>query len=322
MPEHTTDDAVAQESGRTFYEAPVQQELQKEENKIVNKALTAFPEPYISGLKLNEDITLGNLTLNKIDSNNVVWICTDIKGWWEHPDPQFPDLTRGWGDGSYDADGRYQARTITIEGSILPPDPTYAPAARKTLVEQTDLVYKGDYLKVNESPTKSAYVRLSGRPLIKSVNARGRMDFSISLKAADPIKYEYLENTYRTINISSSTQVTNSGNTRTPVIFEITGTNLSSGSITNSYTSPYTAASVTDTIGGISKTWSGGSLEIDTYNRNMIRVNSDSSVESGRPYANALVDWIYLYPGTNTFNFSASGTSPVCTLYYRSGWIA
>jgi hypothetical protein len=36
-------------------------------------------------------------------------------------------------------------------------------------------------------------VRLSGRPEIETVNARGRTEFSIGLRAADPIKYEWKE---------------------------------------------------------------------------------------------------------------------------------
>ena len=163
-------------------------------------------------------------------------------------------------------------------------------------------------------------MRLSGKPIIRNVNARGRLDFSVGLKAADPIKYEYLENTYRTATITGSTPaISNLGNTRTPVIFELGGI-ITSGTITNTYTSPYTGQSVTETIGGLSKDYSG-TLEIDTYNRNMLKVVSGQPTELGRQYANALIDWIYLYPGQNTLRFTATGTSPSCTMYYRSGWI-
>jgi hypothetical protein len=293
------------------------------ENKKVNLSLTRQPTPYLSGLKLEQDISLGSLVFNKIDSNNVIWVISDIEGWWGAPENQFPDLTRGWGDGSYDADGRYQSRIITLTGSILPPDPSLAAAARQTLIEATDLVYKGAILKVNEPGTaKTAFVRLSGRPIIRSVNPRGRMDFSIQLKAPDPIKYEYLADTYREISVtqgSTGVTVTNSGNTRTPVIFQLGGT-ITSGSLTNTYTSPFTNSSKTDTIGGITKDWTG-TLQIDTYNRSMLRTVNGGDPELARSYASTLVDWIYIYPGTNTVKFQATGTSPTCTLYYRSGWI-
>ena len=299
----------------------INQDLQAEENEQVNRALTRYPTPYLSGLKLDEDITLGSLVLNRLDrTTGVVWVCSDIDGWWDLPEPQFPDLTRGWGDGSYDADGRYQSRVMTLRGSVLVPDPSAVPAAREALLEAFDLVYKGTQLIVDESPVKTSYVRLSGKPQVRNVNARGRLDFSVGLKAADPIKYEYLENTYRTASITASTpEISNVGNTRTPVIFELGGT-ITSGTITNTYTSPYTGQSVTETIGGITKDFTG-TLEIDTYNRNMLQVVSGQPVQLGRQYANALVDWIYLYPGVNTLTFTATGTSPTCTMYYRSGWI-
>jgi phage-related protein len=297
------------------------QGLQAQENEQVNRALTRYPTPYLSGLKLNEDVTIGSLVLNRLDRDTgVVWVCTDITGWWDLPEPKFADLTRGWGDGSYDADGRYESRVMTLTGSVLVPEPSAVPAARQALVEAFDLVYKGAQLIVEEDPIKTSYVRLSGRPLIRNVNARGRLDFSVGLKAADPIKYEYLENTYRTASITESTPaIYNLGNTRTPVIFELGGI-ITSGTITNTYTSPYTGQSVTETMGGITKDFAG-TLEIDTYNRNMLKVVSEEQTELGRQYADTLIDWIYLYPGENTLEFAATGTSPSCTMYYRSGWI-
>jgi hypothetical protein len=169
-------------------------DVQAEENRIVNKALSKLPAPYISGLKLKADIKLGNLTLNTIDSNDVVWVCTDIEGWWNLPDPELPDLPRGWGDGSYDAKGRYAARLLTLNGAFLTQDPSQVELARQTLFKAIDLVYDNVELVVSESPVvKVSTVRLSGRPQIDTVTARGRTEFSIGLKASDPIKYEYLE---------------------------------------------------------------------------------------------------------------------------------
>ena len=167
--------------------------LQGQENKKVNLSLTPLPPPYIEGMKLQADIILGDLVLNTIDANNVVWVCTGIDGWWNQPDPEMPELTRGWGDGSYDVKGRWQARQLTLNGVFLPPDPSYVATARDTLVRATSLVYTGAWLRTFESPPKASYVRLSGRPEIETVNARGRTEFSIGLRAADPIKYEWNE---------------------------------------------------------------------------------------------------------------------------------
>jgi hypothetical protein len=208
---------------------------QATENKFVNLGLTPLPIPKITGMQLNADVSIGSLILNTVDENGVVWVCTDIEGWWVHPEPEVRDIPRGWGDGSYDVRGRYQARQITLNGVFLTPDPSLVPTARDKLIQETDLVYVGGWLKTNENPTKASFVRLSGQPDIQTVNARGRTEFSIGLRAADPLKYEWYEGHelgYRAVTIagedsgtpgSGTGTVTNTGNAYAPVVFEVTG---------------------------------------------------------------------------------------------------
>ena len=160
-------------------------------NKQTNKSLTPLPIPHITGMKLEEDISLNGFVFNTIDEYGVVWVITDITGWWQHPSADMLDIKRGWGDGSYDVKGRWNAREITLEGVILCPDPSLAAAARNRLVAATNLVYSGGWLKTNEVPTKASWVRLSGEAQFDSVSARGRIEFSIGLRAADPLKYEW-----------------------------------------------------------------------------------------------------------------------------------
>lgn len=315
-----------------YYEpvTSINQISQADENKIVNKALSSLPEPYLTGLKLNQDIVLGNLTFNKIDANDVVWVCRDLEGWWNLPDPEFPELTRGWGDGSYDSVGRYASRLITLEGSFLTQTPSQVETARATLLAAIDLVYKGARLIVyegaNQEIPKVSFVRLSGRPEIVSVNARGRHDFSIGLKAADPIKYEYINpesnSGYKSNTIASGASVTisNSGNTRTPIIFELTGT-ITGGQITNQYINELGAPNITSTLGGITKSSNTYTTEIDTYNRSVVRIQNTVAT-SFRGDINPYVNWLHLYPGENQITFTTTGgTSPSCKINYRSGWI-
>lgn len=221
---------------------------QDKETTTVNRSLTALPRPWITGMKLNADVQLNGLILSAIDENDVVWVLTDLKGWWEHPDPEVPDIERGWGDGSYDVRGRWQARQIDLEGVFLTPDPSLVPAARDKLIRETSLVYTNAWLYVNENPTKASRVRLSGKPSIETVNARGRTEFSIGLRAPDPIKYEWnweQENGYTLATIPAANAaatetgtrtVTNNGNTNVTAIFEITGPLTAPGSIYNSDT--------------------------------------------------------------------------------------
>jgi hypothetical protein len=212
---------------------------QTQETDITNDGMRKLLEgdidtkPYITGLKLEGDISINGLVLNTIDENKVVWVCTDIEGWWNLPDPEIPDIPRGLDDGSYDVRGRWKARDLVLKGSILPPTPAYGAVARQTLVEALALVYTGGWLLVNEGTVKSAYVRLYGKPTLENVNARGRIDFTLPLRSVDPVKYSWNPsdaNGITTTNLTpvaigntTSTVITNDGNTDVTAVFSITG---------------------------------------------------------------------------------------------------
>ncbi len=237
-------DAVLFEQA-TYLNEYIDEPTQAQETKKVDKGLSPVPYPKITGLKLDAGISLGSLVLNTIDEDGVVWVCTDIEGWWNHPEPDIDDIPRGYGDGSYDVRGRYQARQLTLNGVFLVPDASYVAAARSKLIENTDLVYTGNWLITNENPPKASYVRLSGRPEITTVNPRGRTEFSIGLRAPDPLKYEWFagnELGYRSVVIpgqsaspfvSGEGSVVNTGNAYAPVVLEIRGPLSGPGVIQN-----------------------------------------------------------------------------------------
>lgn len=311
---------------------------QGEENKLVRTALTKYPEPYLSGLKLNADIEINGLTLNTIDANNVVWVVSDIDGWWTLPENELPDLPRGWGDGSYDAIGRWANRILTLNGSFMPQSPEDAPAARNALIEAVSLIKTGGWLIVYEDGTdqngRAAYVRLSGVPQIASVNARGRHDFSIGLKAVDPIKYEFVDghpDGYNAVTITptagqGSATIENIGNVPVPIVIE-----LSKGfTVSDPENAPPTITNDANdqSITIIAGTSSTNKLEIDTYNREVLEVQYDTvdpnkvvNVSNGRAKVSVLIDWIYLQPGENEITLTDFPSGSTCTILYRSGWI-
>lgn len=218
------------------------------ETTAVNKSLTPLPPPIFTGMKLKADVQLGNMVFNTIDENGVVWVITDIQGWWGQPEPEMQDIARGWGDGSYDVRGRWRARDITLEGVFLPPDASYVAAARNKLIEATSLVYRNDWLYVNENPVKASLVRLSGRPEMETINARGRTEFSIGLRAPNPVKYAWnweKQDGYEQVVIPCKSTiaaedgietVTNTGNVNVHAIFEITGPLTGPASVYNAAT--------------------------------------------------------------------------------------
>jgi hypothetical protein len=296
------------------------------ENKLVNLALSKLPQPHLTGLKLKSDIVLGDLILNTIDSNGVVWVVNDLNGWWSLPEVETQDLPRGWGDGSYDAKGRFANRLITLTGSFLTQSPDQAVAARDALFRAIDLVYQGGWLIVRENPDKYAWVRLSGTPEIQNVSARGRTDFSIGLKAVDPIKYELVGNDVDSLNsttiaMGGSATITNSGNTRVPVLFEV------DGALTASASSPVaitlTSATPDKVINIVlSQSQTADTLSIDTYKREVLFNGQgyETGQGSSRRRVSTLVDWFDLEPGANTITFTGTGNA-TCTVLFRSGWI-
>lgn len=210
-------------------------EEQSKETTTVNVSLTPLEQPLFTGLKLRKDIVLGDFAFNTIDEYGVVWVITDIQGWWQHPGADMPDIPRGEGDGSYDVEGRYKARELSLEGVFLTKDPALAEAARDRLIASTNLVYKGAWLKTGANPIKASWVRLSGDPDIQTQAARGRTSFSIPLRAPDPIKYtwnDFFPDGYDVVEISAknpsaglsgSGDLVNIGNYPVPVIFEVSG---------------------------------------------------------------------------------------------------
>jgi hypothetical protein len=102
---------------------PEEIQAQNREFTLTRESLKPLPEPHLTGMKLEGNIILGDFIFNTIDSYGVTWVVTDIDGWWRNPTAEVNDIPRGYGDGSYDVQGRYAARSFTLSGSILTPDP-------------------------------------------------------------------------------------------------------------------------------------------------------------------------------------------------------
>lgn len=218
---------------------------QGQENYYVNKGLASLEPNDIEKLELKGDVVLGDFVFNTIDDFNVVWVLTDLEGWWTAPPADVEVIERGFGDGAYEVAGRYNSRSITLEGVLLTDDPRKVEAARDRLIKALDLVRTGAWLKTGTSPIRASYVYLDGDIDIDTVNARGRTEFSVSLRAADPIKYAWNEEApdgYELVELpvksaeaaeTGSTVITNIGNYPVPCIFEVTGPFAGPGTIFN-----------------------------------------------------------------------------------------
>ena len=298
---------------------------QAQKNRITQQALTPLPEPHLTGMKLQEDIILNDFVFNTVDEYGVLWVITDIKGWWSPPAPEMPDIKRGWADGSYDVKGRYNARDLTLEGSILCTDPSLAAEARRRLVAQINLVRQGGWLRTNENPIKASWVRLSGEPNFETVNARGRIDFSIGLRAADPIKYSWNELNQDGYDVeeilaksttparSGKSTLTNQGDFDVSAYFKITGPITGPAIILNetngesiSIVEPLRNI-VTGTI--ISKSITGGVVTLTTSAAHVLQIGD--SVEIFSLGTGIDGDRFIISRTSNTFTFIGTATDTV-----------
>lgn len=216
-----------------------------EEAYSVNRGLQNLESNEVEKLRLRGDIVLGDFIFNTIDTSGVVWVVTDIENWWSPPPADMDVIERGFGDGAYEVAGRYNSRPLVLEGVFLAPDPSLVEAARDRLVAACNLASTGAWLKTGVSPIRASYVYLSGDVTIDTVNTRGRTEFSIGLRAPDPIKYswneaapdgyEFAEIPVRNSALGYNGQgiVENIGNYDVPCIFEITGPFAAPGTLFN-----------------------------------------------------------------------------------------
>lgn len=145
------------------------------------------------GILSAEDIIINDVPLNTIDSNSVAWMVTDLEGWWGLPDVEVPDDPRPFSqDGSYYTTGKFTARNINLKGYILPVDGVAdkAVASRNAFNRALILVRQRARLKVREEGTvKVADVQIASRPLLRISRSTGLLEFDITFKATDPVKY-------------------------------------------------------------------------------------------------------------------------------------
>jgi len=218
---------------------------QRRESYLVDRGLTLIEPDPVTKLKLDANIVLNDFVFNTIDDFDVVWVVTEIEGWWSTPEANLPSVEKGFGDGAYDVQGRYMSRSLTLQGSFLVPHPNLVQPARDRLVKAANLVYDGAWLKAGTNPIRSSFVRLAGSIEFNTVNSRGRTNFSIPLRAADPIKYAWNPadpEGYEVVELpvknsltgtTGTTTVENVGNYPVPIYFEITGPVQSPATIFN-----------------------------------------------------------------------------------------
>jgi hypothetical protein len=284
-------------------------------DQLTAKQILSSPRPD-GELCVDGDIQLGNLVFNSTDSDGTVWIVSDLEGWWTLPEPDIPDYPLGADDGSYETAGRYNARIFTISGVFMPSSPDMVAVSRAKLIRAADLCRRTTWFLARQSDfVRGSQVVLSGAPMINTTSINGRTEFSIGLKASDPIKYAINGNTlpgwYEAQRSGSgSLSVVNEGDYPVKPILTISGSTYGQFNITNE-----TTGEVLEVRKPIA-----GSLVID----NKMRSVTLDGQRNQRAYLDWDTDWLSLAPGSNTITVGTStgdANSATVTFQYRHGWI-
>ncbi len=295
---------------------------------------------------LHEDVQLEGLVMNRMDERGVVWLVSDIDGWWTTPEPEVPDVSRGWFDGSYETRGRYTARTFTLTGSFIPRHPGDVALARDSLIRALNLVHRGGWFMTHEDPegktrTKGSKVWLAGAPLISTAGLNGKTDFSVALRAPNPVKQSIKDGVPPGFNsmklLTSSSQFPEReyprgypwaypeavfGSTVGQVINEgnaIVWPTLRLAGPTNGALKIYNVDTGQE-FRIVKQLYPGEVLEIDCFTK-QVTLNGEGN---HRFYLDVDVDWLMLQPGPNKIYFAEETIGGIRTeleILWRSGWI-
>jgi len=286
-------------------------------------------------LCLNQDVVLGDLTLNTIDEYGTTWVLLDLDGWWTLPEVDLPDEQRSFHEeGSYSYEGRYLARVVTLRGYFKPATSSAADLvrARNKLLAVCQATRTETTLVVREELIKQATVRISARPLIATGRTTGETAFEVTMRASDPRKYSTdirvvstglaeLTQNGRTYNreypmlygaLSSTGYVTleNAGTATTPLVIEFTG-QVTNPRVTNSETGEY--FQINTSLSGAP----GTSAIIDTglHTASVNGVVQGTFIQTGSRYFNGSGASTILF-----FSAAAYDASALMTVRFRSAW--
>jgi hypothetical protein len=284
------------------------------------------------------------LILNHRDADGTRWVLNDIDGWWGLPPSSIMDIPRPQKqDGSYDVEGNYLARIVTITGQILPAAKILVPQKRAHLMRVLDTVRGGplqiiarehplDYQGLPIEIDLMAYARLADQPKVSTTKASGLTDFQIALKCVDPRKYSLLERRAADMAIferltdgrgyslvfdrwysseaesAGQLNATNVGTVPSAPLIELHGP-MTSPLIQNFTTSQelsFPGLALVD----------GETLYID--------VQEHSAVSGGAQRVSYLAnnsEWWWLQPGQNAVRLHAASGTGTMTFSWRSAWM-
>lgn len=296
---------------------------------LVYPSSLLFPSSTVAGAFSESPIAIGQLVLNTIDVNDVMWIAEKFDGWGS-PGSTAEMTPRLRAHGATESEGFLQPRVMTIEGIIDAPSALALSNAVDELISAVSL--DTFTLMVSESGrVRHCTARRQDEVLVSwldEVTAR----FSIQIAAKDPRKYGDLVT--HTTRLPSSTggrtypatyplvytgvsntgvvRVRNEGNTQAPVWVRIDGPVPAGG-----WTVTHVGKEQSLTFATALALVSGDFVTVDMDRREVLA--QGQSARSGYVTSRG---WFSLDPGDNDIAFSAANYSATAqmTVTTKPAW--
>lgn len=286
--------------------------------------------PSVPGALTATLASIGDLNFTAIEDSGVLWVLEDLQGWGS-PKPTLNVVQRPRSDGGWGGNSYLSPRTITLDGTVICPDPSLLEDAidrlnaAVTLAPTTLTVWKNGV-------ARTATVRRQDEVLVSQTGDRAA-SWSIQVVAADPRKYA--------APTSASTGLpSSSGGLTWPITFPAMWSGVvNSGTVSipniGNYPAPVTIRVFGPIVGPIITHIGSGSqlvfssslsmaagefLDIDMDNRSVM-----AQGQASRAGYITSRGWFAADPGTNEYSFQAQGgynSSALMTVTVPSGaWL-
>lgn len=242
-------------------------------------------------------VHIGDITLNNdvADGNGSKWYVTEMEGW-DSPDVRAGTLELPGQHGEVPVEGTYTARHIVVKGLCKAISASAFYASWYYLASQTNYLGRRTFMfSVEEDIRRQCAVSRAGKLHMQHVGV-GAFTFDVMLRADDPRKYDYTEQS-EPFNAATPETLTNDGIAATYPRITLNGT-----------------GSPVISIGDL--TWTASaSIPSGT----VIDMKAQTVLNAGTSYFDSVdlsSEWPWLEPGPNTVESSVP-----MTVAWRDAWL-
>lgn len=237
------------------------------------------------------------------DDDGNVWVLQVLDGWWGGVDVRASAVERPLSDGDYDGVLTFGSRSVAVEGKLI------ASSVDGLLrgMDRFAAILTGSerrcamiVVERDGTLSRQSIVRLGGPSVIKR-SGRTLADFSLSLYAADPLRYGVVD---IVTTVDDDTDVVSSGDAASYAVVTF------AGPLTNpvlSWSADRLALTLTLAV--------GEQAVVDCSQRSALL-----GAQSIRQYVTPDSRWVKISGGTTSLAFTKDSGAGTCTVTWREAW--